>query len=493
MTPTIAERLAQFSDRLQFDDIPPEVIDKTKRLVLDTLGVCIGSTRLDFGVSALDMVAGWGGAAEATAIGGCGKVPAQNAALCNGILGHGQDYDDTHTESVVHPSAALVPAALALAERQHASGRDMLTALVAGLETSIRIAMPALNKFHLRGMHTTSVATTFGAAMMAAKLQKLGLQKTIEAVGIGGSFASGLLECIPAAAGAKRLHAGWGAFCGIMSAQFAQGGFTGPATIFEGKLGVYNSFLRGEDYDLDVIFKGIGRRWETLDVRPKLYPCCHYLQAFLDCAAALRKKHSLRPDDITDISCRIAQGAVNIVCEPWAKKLDPRTGYDARFSLAFAVARNARERQGWRRGILREELWRSRDPPVDGQGALRGRTPLRSEGHAGVGGDHIARWRQARVGSAGGARQYATSDCTRGTAGKISCQHRVYRPRGGIPHRGRRACPRRGGQCRRLHGATGGAGACGECRMNPLHDAWCRRHDGRRAQVLERAAYARVD
>jgi 2-methylcitrate dehydratase PrpD len=284
------------------------------------------------------MVAGWGGTAEATAIGGRGKVPAQNAALCNGILGHGQDYDDTHTESVVHPSAALVPAALALAERQHASGRDMLTALVAGLETSIRIAMPALNKFHLRGMHTTSVATTFGTAMMAAKLQKLGLQKTIEAVGIGGSFASGLLECIPAAAGAKRLHAGWGAFCGILSAQFAQGGYTGPATIFEGKLGVYNSFLRGEEYDLDVIFKGMGRRWETLDVRPKLYPCCHYLQAFLDCAAALRKKHALRPDDITDISCRIAQGAVNIVCEPWAKKLDPGTGYDARFSLAFAVA-----------------------------------------------------------------------------------------------------------------------------------------------------------
>ncbi len=106
----------------------------------------------------------------------------------------------------------------------------------------------------------------------------------------------------------------------------------------EGKLGVYNSFLRGELLDLDVIFKGLGREWETLDTRPKLYPCCHYLQAFLDCAAALRREKQVRAEDIAGISCRIAQGAVNMVCEPWEKKLKPVTGYDARFSLPFAVA-----------------------------------------------------------------------------------------------------------------------------------------------------------
>jgi 2-methylcitrate dehydratase PrpD len=108
--------------------------------------------------------------------------------------------------------------------------------------------------------------------------------------------------------------------------------------VFEGKLGVYNSFLRGEQVDLDVIFKGLGRDWETLDVRPKLYPCCHYLQAFLDCAAALRREQNIRAEDIAGISCRIAQGAVNMVCEPWERKLEPVTGYDARFSLPFAVA-----------------------------------------------------------------------------------------------------------------------------------------------------------
>jgi len=338
MTQTIAERLVQFSENLQFDDIPPEVIDKTKRLVLDTIGVCIGSTQIDFGKSALKLVAGWGGTREATLIGRRTKVPAHHAALCNGILGHGQDYDDTHTESVVHPSAALVPVALAVAERTGCSGREMLTALIGGLEATIRIAMPALNKIHLRGFHTTSVAATFGAALITARLERIGLPRTVQAVGIGGSFASGLLECVPAGSGAKRLHAGWGALCGIVAAQLAQADYTGPNTVFEGKLGVYNSFLRGEELDLDVIFKGLGREWEILEIRPKLYPCCHYLQAFLDCAAALRREKQVRVEDIAGISCRIAQGAVNMVCEPWEKKLKPVTGYDARFSLPFAVA-----------------------------------------------------------------------------------------------------------------------------------------------------------
>ncbi len=338
MSETIAQRLAQFSESLRFEDIPPAVIEKAKRLVLDTIGVSIGSTRIDFGQSALKLISRWGGANDATLIGGQTKVPAHNAALCNGILAHGQDYDDTHTESVVHPSAALVPVALAVAEQAGCSGRDMLTALVVGMEASIRIAMPALNKFHLRGFHTTSMATPFGAALMTAKLEKVGLQRTIDAVGVSGSFTSGLLECVPAGAGSKRLHAGWGGMCGIIAAQFSQAGISGPGSVFEGKLGVYNSFLRGESLDLAMIFNGLGQQWEMLDIRPKLYPFCHYLQAFLDCALALRRELDPRTENVAAIACRVAPGAVNLVCEPWNNKLNPATGYDARFSLPFSVA-----------------------------------------------------------------------------------------------------------------------------------------------------------
>ena len=338
MSETIAQRLAQFSENLRYENIPPEVIEKAKRLVLDTVGVSIGSTQIDFGLSALKLITRWDGANDATLIGGQTKVPAHNAALCNGILAHGQDYDDTHTEAVVHPSAALVPVALAVAEQSGCSGRDLLTALVAGMEASIRIAMPALNKFHLRGFHTTSMATPFGAALITAKLEKAGLQRTVDAVGVSGSFTSGLLECVPAGAGSKRLHAGWGGMCGIIAAQFAQEDVSGPGSVFEGKLGVYNSFLRGESLDLKMIFNGLGQRWEMLDIRPKLYPCCHYLQAFLDCTLALRREQNIQADNVAAIACRVAPGAVNLVCEPWENKLNPATGYDARFSLPFSIA-----------------------------------------------------------------------------------------------------------------------------------------------------------
>ncbi len=338
MEETIAEKLSGFTDELTFETIPEKVIKKTKDLILDTLGICIASSKMDFGKAALGLIAGWGGVPESSLIGSEAKVPAQNAAFANGVLGHGQDYDDTHTESVVHPSACLVPVALSVGEKTGASGREILTALVSGLEVMIRIGMPALNKFHLRGFHTTSICGTFASALVTAKLMGMGREKMVEALGISGSFTSGLLECIPSSSWAKRLHAGWAGLCGIVAAELANTGYTGPRTVFEGKLGLYNSFLRSESIDLNVIFKSLGTDWEILNVRPKLYPCCHYLQSYLDCVSFMRREFHLNPKDITKIDCKVAQGAVNIICEPWEKKISPKTAYDARFSLPFAVS-----------------------------------------------------------------------------------------------------------------------------------------------------------
>jgi 2-methylcitrate dehydratase PrpD len=334
----ISEKLAAFTSELTFEKIPPAVIEKTKNLMLDTLGICISSSRLDFGMGALNLIAGWGGLPESSLIGSGKKVPAQNAAFANGVLGHGQDYDDTHTESVVHPSACLVPVALAVGEQQGLSGKKVLTALVAGLEVMIGIGMPALNRFHLRGFHTTSICGTFASSLVAAKLMGMDKEKMVESLGISGSFTSGLLECIPSGSWAKRLHAGWAGLSGVVAAQLANTGYTGPKTVFEGKLGLYNSFLRSESLDLEVVSKGLGADWETLNVRPKLYPCCHYLQSYLDAVSFMRKKFSIDPKEIRGIECKVAQGAVNIICEPWEKKLAPETGYDARFSLPFAIS-----------------------------------------------------------------------------------------------------------------------------------------------------------
>ena len=338
MERTVADKFSEFAQGLTFQKIPAVVIEKTKDLMLDTLGICISSSRLDFGIAALNLVAAWGGTPESSLIGSKKKVPAQNAAFANGVLGHGQDFDDTHTESVVHPSACLVPVALAVGEQQGSSGKEVLTALVAGLEVMIGIGMPALNRFHLRGFHTTSICGTFASALVTAKLMGMDKERMVEALGISGSFTSGLLECIPSGSWAKRLHAGWAGLCGMVAAELASTGYTGPKTVFEGKLGLYDSFLRSEPLDLEMIFKGFGPNWEVLNIRPKLYPCCHYLQSYLDCISFMRKKYSFNPKDIARIDCKVAQGAVNIICEPWEKKISPKTGYDARFSLPFAIS-----------------------------------------------------------------------------------------------------------------------------------------------------------
>lgn len=338
MAETVAERLAEFGDSLCYERIPAQVIEKAKDLVLDTLGICFASSRMGFGRAVQSLVAGWEGVPESSLIGTNAKVPAQHAALANGVLAHGQDYDDTHTEAVVHPSACLVPVALAAGERAGASGKEVLAALVGGAEVMIRIGMPARNKFHLRGFHATSICGTFAAALVAAKLMGVGRDTMAEALGIAGSFTSGLLETIPAGSSAKRLHPGWAGHGGIVAAALAQASYTGPRTVFEGHLGLYSAFLGPEPLDLAAIFKGLGTEWEALNIRPKLYPCCHYLQAYLDCASRLRRSHRFGAGEIAKIECKVAPGAVHIVCEPWEKKLSPASSYDARFSLPFAVS-----------------------------------------------------------------------------------------------------------------------------------------------------------
>jgi 2-methylcitrate dehydratase PrpD len=335
---TLADSLWRQASAIRYSDLPAPVVDKIKDLVLDTIGVALGSSVLDFGVATRNLVRSWGCHGGASLIGESHQVPAHAAALVNGVLAHGQDFDDTHTESVTHPSACVVPTALAVAEAQRASGQDVLQALAIGLETMVRLALPARNQFHLHGFHTTSITGTFAAAVVAAQLRALDHAQATHAIGVAGSFTSGLLECVPEGADSKRLHAGWAAMSGIMAADFAARGLTGPATVFEGKLGLFNSFIRGEAVALDEILTAFGSEWTLLDIRPKLYPCCHYLQAFIDCARRLRNERGVLPGDIATIHCRVAEGSVNMICTPWTKKQAPLDPYEAKFSLPFAIA-----------------------------------------------------------------------------------------------------------------------------------------------------------
>jgi len=332
-----AKVLGEWAARLRAEDIPPAVRDNAALRVLDTIGCALAGAREEHVPSVLALASRWGGPGLSTVWGTTLTAAPPQAALANGALAHGLDFDDTHADSVCHASAVLVPAVLALAESERLGGRDALTALVAGYEAMIRIGMAAPGRFHERGWHATAVCGAFGAALAAGKSLGLDASRLTAAVGIAGSMASGVMEFLEDGSWVKRLHPGWAAQSGIQAAALAQEGFTGPATALEGRLGFYRAAL-GDAPDIAKQLKNLGDEWETVRSSFKLYPCCHLNHAYLDAVASLKRAEGLRPEQVEEVECLVPAGEVPIVCEPAAAKLRPRSPYDAKFSLAFCVA-----------------------------------------------------------------------------------------------------------------------------------------------------------
>jgi len=319
---------------LRFEAIPPEVVDSVRLRVLDTLGLALAASRADFAAALLTMVAREQG--PCTVLGTERTASAPLAILANGALAHGLDFDDTHAPSITHASAVVLPTVLALAEALRLDGRAVIMAAVAGYEAITRIGMAASGAFHDRGWHATAVCGPFAAALAAGRCDGLDAPALTAALGIAGSCASGVMEFLEDGSAVKRLHPGWAGHGGAVAATLAAAGVTGPATIFEGRFGFYATFV-GKAPDL-APFDTLGRRWETLEVAFKPYPCCHYNHAYLDGALELRAAHAIDATAIDAIECRVPAAQVPIVCEPAPTKARPRTAYEAQFSLPFSVA-----------------------------------------------------------------------------------------------------------------------------------------------------------
>jgi 2-methylcitrate dehydratase PrpD len=336
--PSASETIAAFAADLRFDALPPAVVGKMKLHVLDLLGVALAASSMDFASAVASVAQGMGGPPEATAIGLRVRLPAPAAALVNGTLAHGLDYDDTHAESVVHVSAAAVPTGLAACEAANGDGRRFFTALALGMEVSIRLGLVAPGAFHDRGFHPTGVCGAFGAALIAGKIAGLSSAQLADALGLAGSQAAGLMEFLTDGAAVKRVHPGWAAHSGLLAARLAAAGVTGPRAVLDGRFGLYRSHLGDGEWNLSALTSGLGTRWHLLDMSLKPYPCCHMNHAFIDCAAALQAQHGLAPEAIEQIECFIHPLEVPVVCEPLQSKHRPQNDYDAKFSLPYAVA-----------------------------------------------------------------------------------------------------------------------------------------------------------
>lgn len=330
--PSAARRLARWALGLKLDDIPLAVRAAACRHALDALGCGLAARRFGEAGPVLRVAEQLGGPAEATMIGGS-RTGATSAALANGALMHALDFDDTHAGSLVHATVAVLPAALAAAERTGASGADLLVAVVAGIEVVTRLGAAVRHGFHARGFHATSVCGTFASALAAARLEGLDEDAAVSGLGIAGSFASGSLEFLADGSSTKQLHPGWAAHSGLVAARLAAAGATGPATILEGESGLYRSFL-GREVDAEQLADGLGSRWETTRITIKPYPACQLSHASLDAA----RKLGIAAGEIARLHFRLPEESAAVVCRPEAAKLHPRTAYEAKFSLHWCAA-----------------------------------------------------------------------------------------------------------------------------------------------------------
>lgn len=340
--PMYAEQISQFAQSTRLEDIPEDVRERAKDLWLDSIGIAIASSRQDFAKISIDALRSLSEeSGSATVIGSSDKLPLRDAVHVNGVLIHGLDFDDTHTESLAHTSCTILPVVLALSELGNLAGDEALVSHVLGVEVATRIGLAAERGFHENGHHSTAICGAFGAAVAASRLRGLSGPQMTMAQGIVGSMAAGSLEFLEEGAWVKRSHAGWAGVSAVTAAALAQNGFTGPRTVYEGRYGILSSHARANQEArrdrLDRIPE-LGKSWELMNVGIKPYPACLFTHAFADAALALRRGESFRIEDIQRIICPSSELGVQMVFEPLAEKKMPTTAYAAQFSVPYIVA-----------------------------------------------------------------------------------------------------------------------------------------------------------
>jgi 2-methylcitrate dehydratase PrpD len=339
---TLAQQLAGFAADVRRDGAPEEVRGSTRQRILDIVGLQAAALPLPTSAAALAYVAAQGGVEEASVVGRGELAPATWAAFAGGVLAHSLDYDDTHLPSVLHPSASVVPAGLAVAEATGASGTATLDAIAVGTETVVRLGMAGYDPvagdslFFAHGQHATSICGALGAAVTAALLRGLDEQGLTDTLGVAASMASGIIEANRTGGTVKRLHCGWAAHAGVTAAGLVGAGFTGPPTVLEGRFGFFEAFLHGQ-VDPQVVASGLGRDWSVPGIFFKPYPANHFTHTGLDAARRLRAQ-GLAPDDVAEAVLGVAGSTVRTIGEPLEVKRRPETGYQAQFSGPYLVA-----------------------------------------------------------------------------------------------------------------------------------------------------------
>jgi 2-methylcitrate dehydratase PrpD len=331
---SVAECLAGRIAAVDPAALPAAMRAKCEDLAVDVAGLCLTARRQDYVAATLAACDDDG---PCTAIGHARRLGAAGAALVNGTAAHGEDFDDTFEGGPVHAGAVIVPAVLAACERHRPDGAAALAGIAVGVETLCRLGLVAPKLVHKAGFHPTAVFGAMAAAAGVAAALKLDRRAIVDALGIAGSMAAGIIEYLAEGAWTKRMHAGWAAQSGLRAALMARHGFTGPRTVFEGTHGFFHAFARTANGDYDALVGDFGARWaaETLAFKP--YPCGTMTHPYIDCARRLGAR-GIAPAAIREMICEVGEGTVHRLWEPLAGKQRPANGYAGKFSTPYCIA-----------------------------------------------------------------------------------------------------------------------------------------------------------
>ena len=328
---TIQEQMAAFIFDTNHEALSAEALDMAKLCLLDWLGSVYAGKGSRPAMAMLLVAKSLGGNPEATLLPDGSRSSAYMAALVNAAASHVVEMDDLHKASILHPAAPVIPAALAMAEREGASGREFLAAVVVGYEVAIRVG-EAMGPSHYRFWHTTGTCGTFGAAAATAKILGLSKPEAAMALGSAGTQAAGLWEFLSDGAMSKQLHPAKAAADGLLAALLAEQGFTAATRIFEGERGFCRAMA--QEFDLSRLTQGLGSEPpRILSTSFKVYAACYHIHSAIDAVLEIRRKLSLQLSDIEKVQIAIYPTALDLL-----EKVESRDPHAAKFNIPFCVA-----------------------------------------------------------------------------------------------------------------------------------------------------------
>ena len=334
MTPSA--QLATFAANLTFADIPEPVVRKTEDLLVDWFGSCLAGkgARPVESIARFAVLMGPGTGKSEQLVSRVQTSP-YFAAMVNAAASHLAEQDDVHNGSVFHPATVVFPVALALTQSLGKSGKDLLTAAVAGYEVGIRVG-EFLGRSHYKVFHTTGTAGTVAAAATAGHLLGLDASQMLHAFGSAGTQTGGLWEFLRTGADSKQLHTAHAASTGLLSAQLAADGFTGAAQIFEGAQGMAAGM--SSDADPAKLVDRLGVRWATAETSFKYHACCRHTHPAADALLQVMQAHQLKPQDIAGVVTHVHQGAIDVL----GPVVNPANVHQSKFSMGTTLALAAR-------------------------------------------------------------------------------------------------------------------------------------------------------